>query len=502
VPFPQIGAEFMPPLDEGDLLYMPTTLPGVSPQKAKEILQQTDRLIASFPEVASVFGKAGRATTATDPAPLSMLETTIRLKPRAQWRPGVTPDSLVRALDAATRMPGLTNAWTMPIKARTDMLATGLRTPVGVKIAGEDLAVLARLASEVEAALRPVAGTRSVVADRVMGGTFLDLDVNRRAAARYGLTTGDVQDVIQTAVGGMPVTTTVEGRARYTVNVRYPRALRDDPSRLRDVLVPTPSGAQVPLGQVATVRVASGPPMIKSENARPNAWVYVDLDGGTDVGSYVQRARRVVDAQVDLPPGYSLAWSGQFAYLERANERLAVLVPVTLAVILLLLYLHFRRWAETLLLMATLPFAAVGAVWILAALQINWSLAVGVGLIAVAGLAAETGVVMLVYLDEAVRRYRRAGRLTSPDALRAACTEGAVDRVRPKLMTVFTTLIGLVPLLVGTGTGAEVMRRIAAPMVGGLVSSALLTLVVLPAGYLLIVRARWEGGAAEAAGDA
>ncbi len=495
VPFPQIGAEFMPPLDEGDLLYMPTTLPGVSPQKAKEILQQTDRVIASFPEVASVLGKAGRATTATDPAPLSMLETTIRLKPRAQWRPGVTPDSLVRALDAATRMPGLTNAWTMPIKARTDMLATGLRTPVGVKIAGEDLAVLDRLASEVEAALRPVPGTRSVVADRVMGGTFLDLDVNRRAAARYGLTTGAVQDVIQTAVGGMPVTTTVEGRARYSVNVRYPRALRDDPSRLREVLVPTPSGAQVPLGQVATVRVASGPPMIKSENARPNAWVYVDLAGETDVGSYVQRARRVVAEQVDLPPGYSLAWSGQFEYLERANERLAVLVPITLAVILLLLYLHFRRWAETLLLMATLPFAAVGAVWLLAAMQIHWSLAVGVGLIAVAGLAAETGVVMLVYLDEAVRRYRREGRLGSPADLRAACTEGAVDRVRPKLMTVFTTLIGLLPLLVGTGTGAEVMRRIAAPMAGGLVSSALLTLVVLPAGYLLIVRARWEGGA-------
>ena len=502
VPFPQIGSEFMPPLNEGDLLYMPTTLPGVSPQKAKELLQQTDRIIASFPEVKSVFGKAGRAETATDPAPLSMLETTIILKDKSEWREGVTQDSLIRAMDAAIQFPGLTNSWTMPIKTRLDMLATGIRTPVGIKVAGEDLRTLERIGQRLEEVLRPVEGTRSVYADRVMGGSFLDIDVDRRAAARYGLTTGDVQDVIQTAIGGMQGTTTVEGRERYSVNVRYPRDLRDDLPALREVRVPLPRGGHVPLGQVATMRTTEGPPMIKSENARPNAWVFVDLGDGVDVGSYVNRAKEVVRQEVDVPAGYSLAWSGQYEYMERANQRLQVLIPITLAIILLLLYLHFRRLSDTLILMGTLPFAAVGAVWLMVLLDFNWSIAVGVGLIAVAGLAAETGVVMQVYLNEAIARYRREGRLTAVESLRSALEEGAVDRVRPKLMTVFTTIIGLLPIMFGSGTGSELMRRIAAPMVGGLVSSTVLTLVVIPAAYVIYWRTRLPMAAlAEASGS-
>ena len=486
VPFPQIGSEFMPALWEGDMLYMPTTLPGVSPQEAKNILQRTDRIIASFPEVERVFGKVGRAETATDPAPLSMIETTIVLKPEDEWREGVDRDSLTRAMDAAIRFPGLTNAWTMPIKTRIDMLATGIKTPVGVKIAGPDLEVLERLGQQVERAVSGLPGTRSAYAERVMGGSFLDVEVDRTAAARYGLTSGDVQDVLQAAVGGMNVTTTVEGLERYPVNVRYPQGLRDDLPALRQVLVPTPSGAQIPLGQLATFRFANGPPMIKSENARPNAWVYVDLDEGADVGSYVQDAQAAVAAAVDLPAGYSIRWSGQYEYMERANRRLAVLVPITLAIIFLLLFLHFRSAEEALLLMIPLPFAVVGAVWLMLALGFNFSIAVGVGLIAVAGLAAETGVVMHVYLDEAVARYRASGRLTSVPRLKAALEEGAVDRVRPKLMTVFTTIIGLTPVMFGTGAGAEIMQRIAAPMVGGLVTSTVHTLVMIPALYAVV----------------
>src|SRR5690606_12044595 len=381
--------------------------------------------------------------TATDPAPLSMIETTIILKPESEWRDGVDRDSLVAALDAAIRFPGLTNAWTMPIKTRTDMLATGIKTPVGVKIAGPDLRTLERIGREVEAALRDLPGTRSVYAERVMGGSFLDLEVDRRAAARYGLTSGDVQDVLAAAVGGTVATTTVEGLERYDVLVRYPRALRSDLPTLRQLLVPTPSGAQIPLGQLAAFRFAEGPPMIKSENARPNAWVFVDLTDEADLGSFVQAAKDRVAEAVALPPGYSVRWSGQFEYMERANERLAVLVPVTLAIIFLLLFLHFRSATEALLMMVPLPFAVVGAVWLLVILGYNLSLAVGVGLIAVAGLAAETGVVMHVYLDEAVRRYRREGRLTSRQDLDDALEEGAVERLRPKLMTVFTTIIGL-----------------------------------------------------------
>jgi Cu(I)/Ag(I) efflux system membrane protein CusA/SilA len=486
VPFPQIGSEFMPSLWEGDILYMPTTLPGVSPQEAKNILQRTDRIIASFPEVERVFGKIGRAETATDPAPLSMIETTIILKPQDQWRDGVTRESLTAEMNEALDFPGLTNAWTMPIKTRIDMLATGIKTPVGIKIAGPDLNVLERLGQDVERAVSDLPGTRSAFAERVMGGSFLDIEVDRLAAARYGLTSGDVQDVLQAAVGGVNVTTTVEGLERYPVQVRYPQALRNDLPALRQVLVPTPTGAQIPLGQLATFRFAQGPPMIKSENARPNAWVFVDLDDSADIGTYVQDARARVAERVELPPGYSLKWSGQYEYMERANKRLSILVPITLALIFLLLFLHFRSAEEALLLMIPLPFAVVGAVWLMLALGYNMSIAVGVGLIAVAGLAAETGIVMHVYLDEAVKHYRQSGRLTSVPRLKAALEEGAVDRVRPKLMTVFTTIIGLVPLMIGTGTGAEVMQRIATPMVGGLVTSTVHTLVMIPALYAVV----------------
>ncbi len=492
VPFPQIGSEFMPPLNEGDLLYMPTTLPGVSPQKAKELLQQTDRIIASFPEVESVFGKAGRAETATDPAPLSMLETTIVLKPKSAWREGMTKDRLIRDLDAALQIPGLTNAWTQPIEARTDMLATGIKTPVGIKIAGEDLKTLERLGEDVERAVSRLDGAQSVFAERVMGGTFLDIDIRRDQVARYGLTTGDVQDIIQTAIGGMPVTTMVEGLERFSVNVRYPRALRDNLPALRDVRVPLPNGGEVPLGQLAVLERVGGSPMIKSEQARPNAWVFVDLTDGTDIGSFVQRAKDAVQESVDLPPGYALTWSGQYQYMERANERLQLLVPITLAIIFLLLMLHFRSAMKSALLLGLLPFCAVGATWLMWALDFNMSIAVGVGVIAVAGLAAETGVVMLVYLDEAIERYRQEDRLTSVSQLRRALEEGSVMRVRPLLMTVFTTFFGLLPLMFTTGTGAQVMQRLATPMVGGLASATALTLVVLPAAYMLIHQWRFR----------
>lgn len=486
VPFSQIGSEFMPPLNEGDMLYMPTTLPGVSPQKAKEILQQTDRIIKSFPEVESVFGKIGRAETATDPAPLTMIETTIILKPEDQWRDGMTRSKLAAEFDAAIQIPGLTNAWTMPIKTRTDMLATGIKTPVGIKIAGEDLRSLQHIGEQIEAALKGTEGTLSVYAERVMGGSFLDIDIDRVEASRYGLTTGDVQDVIMSAIGGMNVTTTVEGLERYGVNVRYPRDLRSDVPALRQVLVPLPTGAQVPLGQLADLRLVEGPPMIKSENARPNAWVFVDLRQGVDVGTYVQRAREVVAQQVVLPPGYSIKWSGQYEYMERANRRLQILVPITLAIIFLLLFLHFKNVTETLILMVTLPFAVVGAIWLMVLLEFNMSIAVGVGFIAVAGLAAETGVVIQVYLNEAIARYRSEGRLTSRAQLNRALEEGSVMRVRPLLMTVFTTIIGLLPVMFGTATGSEVMKRIAAPMVGGLVSATVMTLVVIPAIYTIV----------------
>lgn len=490
IPFPQIGSEFMPPLNEGDLLYMPTTLPGLSPQKAKELLQLSNRIIKSFPEVASVTGKAGRAETATDPAPLSMFETIIQLKDPREWRPGMTLDRLIEEMNRALQIPGVTNAWTMPIKNRTDMLATGMRTPLGIKLMGPELATLNRLGTTLESLLRNMPGTRSVYAERATGGSYLDIVVNRTEAARYGLTIGEVLDVAQAAIGGLHVTTTIEGLERYPVLVRYPQDLRDNLPALRQVLVPTPSGAQVPLGQLAHFELTEGPSMIRSENARPTVWVYIDLAPSVDIGTYVQQAQQLLARDFSLPPGYALVWSGQFEYMERANRRLQILGPLTLGVVFLILMLHFRNLREPLMLLSTLPLAAIGAVWLMVALAFDMSVAVAVGYIGVVGLAVETGVVMLTFLDEAVRRYRQAGQLSTIEQLRAAIEEGALLRLRPLLMTVSTTLIGLLPIMFGTETGAEVMKRIAAPMVGGLFTAAALTLVVLPALYLLVERYR------------
>ncbi|MCH7644070.1 MAG: efflux RND transporter permease subunit [Myxococcales bacterium] len=479
LPYKRIGSEFMPPLNEGDLLYMPTTLPGISITKAREILQQTDRMILTIPEVYRVFGKIGRAETATDPAPLSMIETTIMLKPVEEWRPGMTIQKLIKELDEAVRLPGVTNIWTMPIKTRIDMLATGIKTPVGIKVAGPDLSVLQDLAVEIEGVLKDVPGTLSVYAERVVGGNYLDFDIDRREIARYGLTVGDVQDVIQSAIGGMNVTTTVEGLERYPVNLRYARELRDNIASLRRVLVPTPSGAQVPLEQLVALEIRKGPPSIKSENARLNAWIYVDLEG-IDVGTYVANAKQVLAREFTLPAGYSLVWSGQYEYMERAAERLRMVVPVVLVIIFLLLYLNFRNLSDSLIVMLSLPFSLVGGVWLLWLLDYEMSVAVGVGFIALAGVAAETGVVMLIFLEEAVARYKREGRLNTRQDLEDAVFEGAVLRVRPKMMTVATIMAGLLPIMWGSGTGSETMRRIAAPMVGGMVSATVLTLVVIP----------------------
>ena len=488
-PYSQLGSEFMPPLNEGDLLYMPTTPPGISITKARELLQQTDKLIAKHPQVAHVLGKAGRAETATDPAPLSMIETTIILTPQDSWPEGKRIEDIAHELDAMVQLPGVTNAWTMPIKTRIDMLATGIKTPVGIKLMGSDLAQLSALGQRIEAVMRTLPGTASVYSERVVGGNYVDVKIDREAAARFALTVADVQDVVSTAIGGMNVTRTVEGLERYPVNVRYPRELRGDVDQLRRTAVPTPLGHTVPLGSVATVSISKGPPAIKTENARPTAWIFVDLKTD-DVGGYVRAAQAVVEREVPMPDGVSMVWSGQFEYMERANERLTVVVPLTLGVILLLLFAHFRNLSETFMVMGTLPFALVGGVWLMWAMGFNLSVAVGVGFIALAGLAAETGVVMLVYLDEAYERWRADGRLRSWADLKAIIIEGAVDRVRPKLMTVSTTLIGLLPVMFGSGTGTRVMKRIAAPMVGGMVSSTILTLVILPAVYLLW--RRWQ----------
>ncbi|MCZ6727133.1 MAG: CusA/CzcA family heavy metal efflux RND transporter [Acidobacteria bacterium] len=484
IPLGSIGSEFMPPLWEGDLLYMPTTLPGISISKAREIVQQTDKIIMSFPEVETVFGKVGRAETATDPAPLSMFETIITLKDPEEWRPGLTKEKLIAELDAAIQFPGLTNAWTMPIKTRIDMLSTGIKTPVGIKLGGPDLAVLERLGKEVEAIVKPLPGTLSAYAERVMGGSYLDFDIDRRAVARFGLTVGDVQDVIQSAVGGMNVSWTVEGLERYPINLRYPRELRDSPAALEQILVATPGGAQVPLGQLVDIQLRQGPPGIKTENARPNAWVYVDLRG-IDVGSWVARAQEEVARRVDLPPGYTLLWSGQYEYMLRAKERLLLIVPLTLAVIFLILYFHLESIVKTLIVLSAIPFSLVGSIWLIFFLDYNWSIAVWVGMIALAGLAAETGVVMLLYLDLAYEDWRRKGKMSSYADLAAAVDHGAVQRIRPKMMTVMAILFSLVPILWSTGTGADVMRRIAAPMVGGIVTSFLAELLVFPAIYFI-----------------
>jgi len=489
-PARQLGSEFMPELNEGTLLYMPVTPPGLSVTKAAELLQTQDRIIRGFPEVASVFGKAGRAATATDAAPTEMFETTINLKPESEWRPGMTLDRLRAEMDEALRLPGVSNAWTQPIRARIDMLSTGIRTPVGVKVFGPDLAQLATLAAQVEQVVRAVPGTTSAFAERLQGGRYLEIAPDRDAIARYGLSVADVQGVVALALGGETVTTTVEGRERYGVTVRYPRDLRDDPRAIAgQVLVPTPGGAMVPLGQVASVTLTEGPPSIRTEDAQLVAYVYVDTSG-RDIGGYVEEAARAVREQVRLPPGYRVAWSGQFEYLEHAKARLKLVVPATLAVIFLLLYLNFGRLTETLIVMLSVPFALVGGVWLMWWLGYNLSVAVVVGFIALAGVAAETGVIMLIYLDHALDAVRRRaageGRAVTRADLADAIMEGAVERVRPKMMTVVAIMAGLVPILWSTGTGSEVMRRIAAPMVGGMVSSTVLTLLVIPALYAMV----------------
>jgi len=484
IPLARIGSEFMPPLWEGDILYMPTTFPGISITKAKELLQQTDKILRTFPEVATVFGKVGRAETATDPAPLSMIETTIRLKDEAAWRPGMTKDKLIEEMDRALRFPGVTNAWTMPIKTRIDMLSTGIKTPVGVKIAGPDLKTLERLALEVEAVVKGEPDTLSAYAERVMGGSYFDFKIDRDAAARYGLTVGDVQDVIQLAIGGTNISWTVEGLERYPINLRYPRELRDDPQRLKETLVATPSGLQVPLSQLAEIDIHQGPPGIKSENARPNAWVYVDLKTA-DIGGWVERARKEVAARVTMPAGYTLFWSGQYEYMQRAKARLLVIVPITLFLIFLILYVNMKSLVKTAIVLLAVPFSLVGAIWMIWFLGYNWSVAVWVGLIALAGLDAETGVVMLLYLDIAWERSKEQGKMATFGDLASAVEHGAVQRIRPKMMTVTAILASLVPILWSTGAGADVMRRIAAPMIGGVFSSFLGELVVYPSIYFI-----------------
>ena len=484
VPFQRIGSEFMPPLWEGDLLYMPTTFPGLSITKAREILQQTDKIIRSFPEVETVFGKVGRAETATDPAPLSMIETTITLKDPSEWREGLTRDDLIAELDRAIQIPGLTNAWTMPIKTRLDMLSTGIKTPVGIKIGGPDLEVLEALAERVEAVVKPLPGTLSAYAERVMGGSYLEFDIDRVAAARFGLRVQDIQDVIASAIGGMNVSTTVEGLERYPINVRYPRELRDNPRALEEILVATANGGHVPLRQVATLEVREGPPGIKSEGARPNAWIYVDLRG-IDVGTWVERAQQAVAEEVQLPPGYTILWSGQYEAMERARARLMIIVPITLLLILIILYVHTRSLIKTALVLSSVPFALIGSVWLMDLLDYNWSVAAVVGVIALAGLATENGVVMLLYLDLAYERWRSEGRMATWSDLREAVDHGAVRRIRPKMMTVAATFCSLVPILWSTGTGSDVMRRIAAPMVGGVFSSFVAILIVFPVLYFI-----------------
>ena len=491
-PLQHIGGEFMPRLDEGDLLYMPSALPGLSAGKAAELLQQTDRLIKTVPEVLSVYGKAGRAETATDPAPLEMFETTIQFKPKSQWRPGLTQDQLTEELDRIVKVPGLTNIWVPPIRNRIDMLATGIKSPVGVKVAGADLATIDRLTGEIERVLKDVPGVSSALAERLTGGRYVDVTINRDAAARFGMNIADVQSVIATAVGGDNVGETVEGRQRFPINVRYPREMRDSLEKLRVLPIVSERGARLVLGDVAELRISDGPPMLRSENARLTGWVYVDFRG-RDLKSAVQEMQRAVAAQVALPPGYSVSWSGQFEFLERATARLKLVVPFTLLIIFLLLHLIFKRLGEALLIMATLPFALVGGIWLLWGLGHNLSVAGAVGFIALAGVAAEFGVIMLLYLKQAWDARIEAGRTSDADLL-DAIREGAVLRVRPKAMTVAVILAGLFPIMWGEGTGSEVMQRIAAPMVGGMVTAPLLSMFVVPAAYLLMRRARFRAG--------
>lgn len=487
-PLTKLGSEFIPPLDEGDLMYMPTTYPGISIGKARQLLQQTNKLIKTVPEVATVWGKVGRADTATDPAPLTMIETVIQFKPRDQWREGVTIESLRKQLDQLIQFPGLTNAWVMPIKTRIDMLATGIKTPIGIKIAGPDLKVIEKIGSELEPILNNITGTTSVYAERVAGGRYVTVDINRRQAARYGLAIKDVQQIVSTAVGGMNVGETIEGLERYPINVRYPQSYRDSAAKLKDLPLITPNGARIALADVADIRYEDGPPMIKTENARPNGWVFVDIEQ-RDLGSYVSEAQQVVAEQLQLPAGYSLAWSGQYEYMERAKARLSIVTPITLVIIMLLLYFSFRRLQEMFIIMATLPLAMVGGLWLMLILGFNFSIAVGVGFIALSGVAVEIGVIMLVYLNQSWDFKKQDAqdqqRQLTADDLQQAISEGAGLRVRPVMMTVLTVIIGLIPIMYGSGTGSEVMQRIAAPMIGGMSSALLLTLLVLPAIFKL-----------------
>jgi Cu(I)/Ag(I) efflux system membrane protein CusA/SilA len=491
-PAMKLGSEFMPTLNEGTLFYMPASLPGMSVTKAAELLQTQNKIIKSFPEVESVYGKAGRAQTATDPAPLEMFETVINLKSQEDWRPGMDTDKLIAEMDRALQFPGVANSWTMPIKARIDMLSTGIRTPIGIKVYGKNLGEMERVAKEIEAVVRKVPGTTSAFAERITGGFYLDIEPDRAQLARYGLTVGEVQDVIATALGGETVTTTVEGLERFGVNLRYPRELRGTPEQIAsEVLVPTMDGAMIPLGQLASVRISKGAPSIRTENALLSAYIYVDIRD-RDIGSYVDEARKAVAAEVKFPPGYYATWSGQFEYMERAAAKMKIVIPITLLLIFLLLYLNFKRVTESLVVMLSVPFALVGGVWLLWLLDYNLSVAVAVGFIALAGVAAETGVVMLIYLEKAWQeiqaRCSHEGRKPTAADLHEAIMEGAVERVRPKMMTVVAIMAGLLPILWSTGTGSEVMRRIAAPMVGGMISSAVLTLLVIPVIYALIKR--------------
>ncbi len=482
-PLKHMGSEFMPPLDEGDLMYMPTTYPGVSIGKAREILQQTDKLIRTVPEVENVFGKVGRAETATDPAPLTMIETFIQLKPKDQWREGITTESLRKEFNDLVALPGVTNAWVMPIKTRIDMLATGIKTPVGIKVAGPDLAVIQDIGEQLEKVLTPLEGTSSVYSERVAGGRYIMIDIDRQRAARYGANISEIQQIISTAVGGMNITETVEGLERYPVNIRYPQDYRDSPEQLKQLPVLLANGQTIALGEVANINITDGPPGIKSENARINGWTLVDIDG-VDIGSYVEHARQVVSESIDLPPGYSIDWAGQYEYMERAKTKLMYVIPLTLMIIVVLLFISFRALTPVLILIASLPLALVGSFWLMYVLEFNFSIAVGVGIIALAGVAVETGVIMLVYLDQAWNQAKPHDR----NALKQTVLNGAGLRIRPVLMTATATIVGLVPIMYGSGTGSEVMSRLAAPMVGGMISATLLTLLVLPVVYYL-----WKG---------
>ncbi|CAN5673395.1 CusA/CzcA family heavy metal efflux RND transporter [soil metagenome] len=494
-PISRLGGEFMPPLDEGDLLYMPSALPGLSSGKVAELLQQTDRLIKTVPEVQTVFGKAGRAESATDPAPLEMLETTIQFKPRDQWRAGMTPDKLVEELDRIVKVPGLSNIWVPPIRNRIDMLATGIKSPVGVKVAGTDLKEIDRITSDIERVIKSIPGVASALAERLNGGRYIDVDINRDAAARYGLNIADVQSIVSAGIGGDNIGETVEGLQRFPINVRYPRELRDSVEKLRQLSILTEHGAQISLGDVATIQISDGPPMLKSENARLSGWVYVDIRG-RDLSSVVHDMQQVVMKQVKLPAGYSISWSGQFEYLERASEKLTVVVPATLLIIFVLLYMTFKRFDEASMIMATLPFALAGGIWLLWMLEHKLSVASGVGLIALAGVSAEFGVIMLLYLKQAWEDRLAEGKNTEDDLI-DAIREGAVLRVRPKAMTVAVIIAGLVPIMLGNGTGSEVMKRIAAPMVGGMITAPLLSMLVVPVVYLLLRRRQLRKGATQ-----